>query len=131
LEEITGVCSLLDARVPVLAKQLKLAGGSVVRWLQEKETAMSFVPPDLEVPELLETDRFRIRIPRGAPNALLSSYQARKAGEERFWQCLSLSARQVLPPSGIGRASRSWRPSDNSSMPPGAVVATATPATGA
>jgi hypothetical protein len=26
-----------------------------------KETAMSFVPPDFEVPELLETDRFRVR----------------------------------------------------------------------
>jgi hypothetical protein len=25
------------------------------------ETAMRFLPPDFEVPELLETDRFRIR----------------------------------------------------------------------
>jgi hypothetical protein len=71
-------------RVPVLAKQLKFAGCSVGRWLQDKETAMSFVPPDFEIPELLETDRFRIR--PLTIHDVVRDYDAVMTSRERLWE---------------------------------------------
>jgi hypothetical protein len=45
----------------VLSTNLSPTDAMPSAWPQGKETAMRFLPSDFEVPELLETDRFRIR----------------------------------------------------------------------
>jgi hypothetical protein len=49
-----------------------------------QETALTFLPPDFEVPELLETDRFRIR--PLAIHDVVKDYDAVMTSREHLWE---------------------------------------------